>query len=190
MKTLEQTIRQITEEAGGKWGISLYDLDTGETWSVHENESFYSASIIKIPIMIAVYAAHNRGERNLSESMKLRREAIVGGSGVLQHLTPGIKLTVYDLVTLMIIQSDNTATNMLIDLLGVPTIQHTMKEIGLEKSKFYHKMMTIEVEREGLNEITAQEMTTMLRKLATGKIVSAYACEEMIAILKRQQIRD
>ncbi|MFS0673146.1 serine hydrolase [Ornithinibacillus sp. 179-J 7C1 HS] len=190
MKKLTDRIQQIIEEAGGAWGISLYDLNTDESWETNEQEPFYSASVIKVPIMIAAFAASHRGEMKLSEKIELKREDIVAGSGVLQHTTPGTQITIYDLITFMIIQSDNTATNMLIDLLGVKNIQQVMKDIGLEKSKFYHKMMTVEVDREGRNIITAHEMTEMLKKLVTGKVISVYACEQMIAIMKKQQIRN
>jgi beta-lactamase class A len=190
MKELTEQIRKVTETAGGTWGISLHDLDTNETWEVNGQELFYSASVIKIPIMIAVFAASHRKEIFLSKSLTLKREDMVGGSGVLQHMTPGTQVTIYDLITLMIIQSDNTATNILIDLVGTEAIQQTMIKIGLEESKFYHKMMTQDVRREGLNEITAHEMTDMLKKLVTGKIISVHSCEQMIDIMKKQQIRN
>ena len=190
MRNLTERIRRITEAAGGTWGISLHDLNTNETWELNAYELFYSASVIKIPIMIAVFAASHRKEISLSNCLPLKREDMVGGSGVLQHMTPGTQITIYDLITLMIIQSDNTATNILIDLVGTEAIQQNLKEIGLEKSKFYHKMMTQDANREGLNEITAYEMTNMLKELATGKIISVHACEQMIDRMKKQQVRN
>lgn len=190
LKQLTERIASITEMTGGTWGISLFDIDTKETWEVNEHLPFYAASVIKIPIMIAVFAASLREEIKLSSTMMLKREDIVGGSGVLQHMTPGTVFTIYDLVTLMIIQSDNTATNMLIDLVGTHNIQESMKDSGLETSRFYHKMMRKETNQKETNRITAHEMTNMLLKIAMGKIVSAEACREMITILKKQQIRN
>lgn len=190
MLELSKRIEEITDKAGGLWGISLYDLNTGECWEKNEHEAFYAASVIKVPIMIAAFAASHRGELSLSERLILKREDMVGGSGLLQHLSPGSSFTIYDLITLMIIQSDNTATNMLIDHIGVGEIQQTLREIGMEKTKFYHKLMTLEVNRDGQNEITAHEMTEMLMKLAQGKIISAHASEQMITIMKKQQIRN
>ena len=190
LKQLTERIANITEMTGGTWGISLFDIDTKETWEVNEHLSFYAASVIKIPIMIAVFAASLREEIKLSSTMMLKREDIVGGSGVLQHMTPGTVFTIYDLVTLMIIQSDNTATNMLIDLVGTHNIQESMKDSGLETSRFYHKMMRKETNQKETNRITAHEMTNMLLKIAMGKVVSAEACREMITILKKQQIRN
>jgi len=189
----QQLIAQITsiiETVGGTWGIALLDLDTKESWEWNEHKSFYSASIIKIPIMIALFTADERKEIKFSDTLILKRGDQVSGSCILQYMTPGTRFTIYDLITLMIIQSDNTATNMLIDLVGVQAVQETMKGIGLVSSKFYHKMMTVEADRKGLNEITAHEMTDMLQKLTTGKIISIHACEQMINILKKQQIRN
>jgi beta-lactamase class A len=185
-----EAIQKTIDNAGGIWGISLFDLDTNERFELHENELFYAASVIKVPIMIAAYSASHHGELQLGDRIVLKREDMVGGSGVLQHMTPGTRLTVYDLLTLMIIQSDNTATNILIELIGTEKIQQVMMDIGMEKSCFYHKMMIAPVDRKGFNGITAYEMTTLLKKLVTGKLVSVYACEQMIEIMKKQQIRE
>ncbi|WP_010099268.1 serine hydrolase [Ornithinibacillus scapharcae] len=190
MIELTDRIEEITNEAGGTWGIALYDMDTGISWEKNSHDTFYAASVIKVPIMIAAFAASQKGELSLSEQLELKREDIVGGSGVLQHLTPGYSFSIYDLITLMIIQSDNTATNMLINYIGVAEIQQSMREIGMEKSRFCHRLMTLEVDREGQNEINAYEMTEMLVKLASGKIISAHASEQMITIMKKQQIRN
>ncbi|GIO26872.1 serine hydrolase [Ornithinibacillus bavariensis] len=189
MKSLTETIQKVVDDAGGLWGISLLDLDTNDSWELNEHELFYAASVIKVPIMIAAFAASHNGEMELSKKVVLKREDIVGGSGVLQYMTPGTSVAIYDLITLMIIQSDNTATNLLVDLIGTEKIQQEMENIGLEKSCYYHKMMIGSVDRKEFNQITAAEMTMMLKKLVTGKIVSIHACEQMIDIMKKQQIR-
>ncbi|GAB3044967.1 serine hydrolase [Virgibacillus ainsalahensis] len=190
MKLLSENVKGLMNNAGGTWGIALEDFDTRESWQYNGDELFYAASVIKIPIMIAAYRGFENREFALSDSLELRREELVGGSGVLQHMTPGTLLSIYDLVTLMIIQSDNTATNMLIDFIGINHIQQTMQEIGLEDSKLYHKLMTVPADRKGDNIITASEMTGMLKKMVTGKIISFHACEEMINIMKKQQLQD
>ena len=190
MKELIKKIESITTLAGGTWGIALEDLDTHEMWSCNKDEIFYAASVIKVPILIAAFSAFERKELSLDGTIKLKREDLVGGSGVLQHMTPGTYLTVYDLLTLMIIQSDNTATNMVIDLVGKEKIQETMKELGFEKSKFFNKVMVVPADLEGVNQITAVEMSSMLKQMVMGKVVSLHACEQMIAILKKQQLQN
>lgn len=190
MKELIKKLESITEKAGGTWGIALEDLDTKETWECNGDEIFYAASVIKVPILIATFAAFDQKELSLDDTVQLKREDLVGGSGVLQHMTPGTYLSIYDLLTLMIIQSDNTATNMVIDLVGKEKIRQTLRELGLEKSEFYNRLMIVPANRVGVNQITALEMTSMLNHMVMGKVVSVYACEQMIDLLKKQQLQD
>lgn len=190
MKLLTKNILNIAEQYGGSWGMVIEDLDTKEKWEWHADDVFYAASVIKVPIMVACYAASEQKRISFSDTLLLKREELVGGSGVLQHMSPGTSLSIYDLIVLMIIQSDNTATNMLIDLLGVEMIQDTMNHYGWNKSKCFNQLMTVPVERKGNNVIVASEMSMMLKQMVTGKLVSAHACEEMISIMKKQQIRD
>lgn len=187
MEELGKKFTKHMTEAGGTWGVYIENLTTNESWSQLPDESFYAASIIKIPIMMAAYEAHHRGDFSMEDELTLWAEDIVGGAGVLQHMTPGTKLTVYDVITLMIIQSDNMATNMIIDLVGTEQIQQTMRDIGLTNSTFYNKLMTVPVEREGANMITAADMNEMMKVIANGDYTSAYACEHMIKIMKKQQ---
>ncbi|PKR85643.1 serine hydrolase [Heyndrickxia camelliae] len=190
MELLMNEIQDILHRTGGTWGICLEDLDKKQHWSWNEKEDFFAASIIKVPIMAAVFSAYDQGQFHLSDKIVLKREDLVGGSGILQHMTPGISLTIYDYLTLMIIQSDNTATNVLIDLVGVEKIQETMSEIGMKNSCFYNKLMTVPVKTKGRNKITAGDMAILLHKLTSGSIISQYACEQMIDIMKKQQFRD
>jgi|HigsolmetaAR206D_1030411.scaffolds.fasta_scaffold02958_2 beta-lactamase class A len=190
MEKLTRCIEKWINEAGGTWGIVLEDLNEGVRWEHNEDRLFYAASMIKLPIMAAVFAAASRGDFRLTDSLTVKKDDIVGGSGVLQHLSPELKLPIYDLVTLMIIQSDNTATNMLIDLVGFQEIRNAMQNLGMEDSTCFTKLMTVPVERPGRNMVTARDLNRLLKKLATGQFVSLYACEHMIDIMKKQQFRD
>ncbi|MED4754125.1 serine hydrolase [Brevibacillus choshinensis] len=190
LSKLSSQISQLVENAGGEWGIYLEDLHTGEKLAFQEHQRFYAASVIKVPIMTAVFAEAYAGNIALEQTIKLRREDLVGGAGVLQHMTPGTELTVQDLVTLMIIQSDNTATNIMIDLVGTESIRNTMKKTEMFNSQFYNKLMVVPAELEGYNEITAADMGAHFRYLATGKVLSYDSCLKMMTILKQQQHRD
>lgn len=187
--TLHDSIMSLVEKAGGNWGIVIEDLQTNERWTYQEDQRFYAASLIKLPIMTAVFAEQYAGKIAFADKLRLRKEDLVGGSGVLQQMTPGTELTIYDLLTLMIIQSDNTATNMLIDLAGKKSIRSIMKKTGMSNSQFYNKLMVIPAELEGYNEVTAADMANLLRLLATGKALSYNSCRQMISILKQQQIQ-
>src|SRR5699024_5872620 len=102
---------------------------------------FAAQSIIKVPIMAAIFTAYENGEFFLSEKRTIRKEDLVGGSGVIQHLSPGTELSIYDLMMLMIIQSDNSATNILIDLVDFELINQVMQEGGMRDSRLNKKLM-------------------------------------------------
>jgi beta-lactamase class A len=190
LTSLARTIQEWLDKAGGQWGIVLEDLTSGDRWTLNEDQRFYAASLIKVPIMTAVFAEAYAGTFAFEDRLKLRQEDLVGGAGVLQHMSPGTEITIHDLVTLMIIQSDNTATNMLIDLVGKERIREVMRKTEMNNSQFYNKLMIVPAELEGYNEVTAGDMATHLRYLATGKIISYHSCLQMINILKKQQLRD
>src|SRR5690625_6457444 len=113
MRKLSKKVEQLTHKTGGEWGIVLKDLQTKEIYGLNSALSFNAASVIKVPIMAAVFQGIDEGRYQLNDKLTLTEGEQVGGAGVLQHMTPGTKLTVEDLVVLMIIQSDNTATNMI-----------------------------------------------------------------------------
>ncbi|WP_438315781.1 serine hydrolase [Sporosarcina sp. FA9] len=190
MKELTQKIEEHIGNADGKWAIVLEDMDREEVWAVNQEELFYAASIIKLPIMAAAFDLAEQGKLTLSKQIELKRENQVGGAGVLQHLTPGTELTIYDLLTLMIIQSDNTATNILIDIVGVKQIQQMMKVLGMRKSEFYNKVMTVPTKIIGRNMITAVDISGLLKKFATGQSTSLHSCQQMIDIMKKQQLQN
>ncbi len=187
---LQESILAITEQTGGTWGVVIEDLQSHERFTLNPDERFYAASIIKLPIMTAVFAQVYSGKLSFEQTIPLRQEDLVGGDGVLKHMSVGLPLTVHDLVTLMIIQSDNTATNVLIDLVGTENIREMMRKTGMHNSAFYNKLMIIPAELEGKNEVTAADVASHLRHLATGQILSYNSCLQMISLLKKQQQRD
>ena len=190
MEELRSKVQKLVKPSKGTWGIVLEDLNTGEKWEHNEQELFYAASVIKVPIMAAVFQAVERKQLSLSDLISLKKEEYVGGSGVLQHLTPGTSLPLSDIILLMIIQSDNTATNLLIDLVGVENIQQTMKDAGMEYSTFYNKLMLSEPNPLGSNSIAAKDVGNLLSKMAQGQLVSEQASKQMIDMMKKQQVRD
>lgn len=189
LSKIEQQLNGLLEQAGGTWGIVIENLVTNERLSRNEDQRFFAASLIKVPIMAAVFAEAYNGKFAFADKITLRQEELVGGSGVLQHMSPGLEISVWDLVTLMIIQSDNTATNMMIDLVGKESIREMMRKTGMNNSQFYNKLMIIPAELEGYNEVTAGDMANHLRLMAAGKIISYNSCLQMIGIMKRQQIQ-
>lgn len=187
---LKPEIDQLLTETPGTWGIVIQDLAADQSIQWNAEEPFYAASMIKVPIMASAFLAAWEGEFSLEATIPLSKEVQVGGCGVLQHMTPGSEITIRDLITLMIIQSDNTATNMIIDLLGTERIRQTMIELEMRNSQFYNKLMVVPAKLEGSNTITAADMGACFRNIARGNIVSYHRCQDMLDILKKQQVRD
>ncbi|QQE73138.1 serine hydrolase [Brevibacillus composti] len=190
LASLKESIEALLAKSGGQWGVYLEDLTTREVLEINADQRFFAASLIKVPIMTAVFAEAYAGKFSLEERIPLRHEDQVGGSGILQHMTPGTEWSVYDLATLMIIQSDNTATNLLIELVGTDAIRTVMEKTGMSNSQFYNKLMIVPADLEGYNEVTAADMGSHLRALASGSIISYNSCLQMMGILKKQQHRD
>lgn len=191
MKALQEKIESMMTEIQGHWAVAIHDLNTNESFALNEHDQFKAQSMIKVPIMAAVFAAYEQKQLSLSDKVPLRREDIVGGAGVLPHLTVGLELPIYDLITLMIIQSDNTATNMLVDIVGFEAIQTIMEQAGMKDSCFRKKLVIYPaVEDDIENYISAADMNLFLSQLAKGQIISGYSSRHMITIMKHQQYRN
>lgn len=189
MDTLKKQVTEILDQAEGTWSVVIEDLDSEKAaFSIRGEKQYNAASIIKLPILAATYSMIDQEEMTLDDKVNLRQQDLVGGCGVLQHMSPGMSISVQDLLTLMIIQSDNTATNMIIDLVGKETIQQTMKQLGMKKSGFYNRLMIMPVDRVANNTVTAGDVAKLLKTFALGQFVSVDLCQRMIAIMKNQQI--
>lgn len=176
----------MATEGGMTLAVAASFTDGTPIVSLRAAEPYYPASTIKVPIMAEVFHQAHMGRFSLSDTLTVRPEDQVTGSGVLQHLSPGISLPIRDLVTLMIIVSDNTATNMLIDLVGAESVTAFMQELGLKHTLLYNKLQIVPTERKGANSATAEDMTALLVKMARSEVVSYDACRRMIDILLRQ----
>jgi beta-lactamase class A len=190
--------------------VSLFakHLESGVTFGIREDERVRTASTIKIAIMAGVFAAVAAGKARWSEELALRDTDKVGGSGVVRELSAGVRLPLRDLVHLMIVVSDNTATNMLLDRIGGDAVNEVVDQLGLKQTRVLRKILgggkdvqpvpsgVTEAgrapgnERFGIGVSTPREMVLLLEKIERGEVVSPEASREMIEILKRQQYKD
>lgn len=173
----------------GKISFLYENLVTGERFSYHEDEAMMAASVIKLFVMTEAFRRFEEGTLSQDHIVVMKRKDCVPSCGALTYLHDGIEVTALDLVTLMIIFSDNTATNVLIDLLGMERINETIKGLGFKKTLLQRKMYDTEKAARGIqNYITAAETGRLLRMMYEGKLVSQRASRQMLGILKNQQL--
>ena len=171
--------------------VSVYaeNLITGEAAGFQADADLIAASVIKLPILITAFSAAARGELSMDERFAVQPEAKMPSCGALTYLHDGLEVTLRDLCVLMIILSDNTATNMLIDRLGIDSINEEIARQGLTTTVLRRKLFDSEAAARGLeNSITAREMALLLRKLYHGACVSPEADAEMLSILRDQRL--
>ncbi|PWT91096.1 MAG: serine hydrolase [Blastocatellia bacterium] len=186
--------------AAFKGTVSLYakNLETGETYAVNADERVRTASTIKIAVMIEAFARVEEGKAKWTDEVVLTKEKKVSGSGILFELSDGLHLTLRDALNLMMMLSDNTATNLVLDVLTTDAVNARMESLGFKQIKILRKVGSggdsiagkdPENKRFGLGFATPHEWVLVMEKLERGEIVSKAASKEMIELMKREQAR-
>jgi beta-lactamase class A len=182
-----ETLAALAEGAPGSWSWDGERLDAPRRVAFQEHVERPSASLIKVPILAALYEAVEEGRARLDETVVMTAEDQVTGSGVLMDLTPGRAWTLRDLATLMITVSDNTATNLLLDRLGVEPVNQLAERLDLHQTRVLRRLQRLPVGAEGTNHTTAADMTRLMALIARGRVVSWRACQAMADLLRRCQ---
>jgi beta-lactamase class A len=174
-------------EAFGTVGVGIEGPD-GRRWSRHGDRRFKAASVVKIPLMIEVYRRVEAGTLRLDEAHVLSDADRAAGSGVLLHLHGGLAPSIEDLVYLTMSISDNTATNLLIESVGMDNVNATMRRLGMTGSTL-GRLMKGRPAQPGENENWAlpSDYARLITAILEGKAASAKACDRMVALLERQQ---
>lgn len=187
---LENKIENIVEESSANISVSFYDLDQGEGFSINGDEKVPSASMIKLLILLKALDECDKGKINLEDTIRLDDYEKVDGSGILKELSRDHKFSIRELLTLMIIVSDNTATNILIDLLGIEEINKIGHDLGLKKTTLERKMMDSNAREKGLDNFTSSnEILKLLKMIYEKDFVSEEYSNLALDILLRQQER-
>jgi len=190
-------IATIVEAFRGQMGVAAINLRTGEVLAVNADARFPTASTIKTAVMVEAWQQAADGRLPMATRIVLRDLDKVGGSGVLRGLGEGLSLSVGDLIHLMIVLSDNTATNMLIERLGTARVNARLESYGLNDTKLFRPTFRDgrpdvfpDLEREyGLGMSTPREMAKLMALIGARKAISAEASDAMLATLRRQQDR-
>ncbi len=205
-KALDKAVRQEIKAFKGKVTLFAKNLDTGASYGLGEEERVRTASTIKVPIMAATFALVAEGKAKWSDELVLTKEKKVSGAGILPDFGDGLRLTLRDAVHLMIMLSDNTATNLVLEHVTADAVNEKLESFSLKltrslrkiggggESKLFsadwNKKPDGSGSKYGIGVATPREMVELLEKIERGSIVSPEACKEMIGILKRQQYHD
>ena len=171
---LEASIHDIDQHLDGVMGVAIEDLTPGAQFPLHENEVFAQASSIKIAVLAELYRQAQQGKLKLTDLYTVQASDLVADSNIMGGLTPGVtRVTLRDLATMMIAVSDNSATNVLIDRVGMENVNAMLDSLGLSHTRLRRKMMDLDAAKQGRENIsTPREMMTLLAALYRGKVLN------------------
>ena len=182
---LERLLQEKVAAFPGVAGVALKELGEGLTIDLNAGEIFPTASTIKIHVLTKLLQRAEAGELDLDERIVVDPATHVQGSGVIAYLDGPVELSLRDMATLMMIASDNTATNICIDRAGIAETNALIQGMGLQKTVLRRKMMdTIATMHEQENVATPGELIAMIEFLQAGKPSPAVA-EQALAIMKK-----
>lgn len=199
-QSLESRIRAEVAPFKGKVFLYAKNLDSGQTYSFNGDERVRTASTIKIAVMIETFARVADGRAKWTDELVLTKAARYGGSGILPELSDGLRLTLQDAMRLMMVLSDNTATNMVLDYLTTDAVNERMNSLGFKATRIMRRVggggeskegkLGDNLKRFGLGATTTHEMVQIMEKLERGEIVSKEASKEMLDLMRREQGRN
>jgi beta-lactamase class A len=190
---LRRSLDSLAAAHRGVVGYSILNLDTGERLTLRGDETFPTASLIKVAVLVALYDLAEKKELSLDDPVIMLKIDRVPGSGYLQYLHPGLQLTLEDAAKLMTITSDNTATNLVLGEVEMRRVWQKMEALGLPHTKIHAKVFMGKLTsvapdsttKYGLGVTTPNEMAKLFELLARGKAVSLAADSSMLAILEQ-----
>jgi len=178
---LAQRLLPLIKAHKGRVGAAVKNLKTGESFAYQADEAMPTASLIKFPVLIELYRQADAGKIDLGKMLVLREEDKAPGSGILTtHFSAGASFALRDAARLMIAYSDNTATNLVLDEIGLPSTSETMKQLGYPNTQLHNKVFkgsktSLDPERSkkyGLGSTTAAEMIRLYEALESGELAS------------------
>ncbi|MCC8102340.1 MAG: serine hydrolase [Clostridiales bacterium] len=190
VKAYLESLRRRLDAMPGNVSVVYKNLSDGETFTYRPEEPHIAASVIKMFLMAAVFQGFKDGDFAPEDRIVVRREDCVPSCGVLTYLQEEPAVRIRDLVELMIIVSDNTAANVLFDLVGEERLAHFLREtLGLEKTVFGRKMFDSGRAAQGIeNYVTAADTAWFLEAIYRGELISPEASAEMYQILTHQRL--
>jgi beta-lactamase class A len=207
--TIDHRVQAAIQGFPGSVSLFAKNLDTGNSYELRADAPVPTASTIKLPIMVELFAEAEEGKLDWNQKLELTDQDKVSGSGVLTEFSGADAFPIRDLMHLMIVVSDNTATNLILDRIGGNAVNQRMAQLGLKQTAVMRKIMQPKLfpngsasphpegltsegrkpgnDRWGFGRSCPRDMVVILEKLYRGHLVSKAASGEMISVLKRQQ---
>ena len=182
---LDSAIHDIDQHLDGVMGVAVEDLNTGDQFFLHENEVFAQASSIKIAVLASPYLQAQQGKLKLTDLYTVQASDLVPDSDIMGGLTPGVtRVTLRDLATVMVAVSDNSATNVLIDRVGMANVNAMLDALGLAHTRLRRKMMDLDAAKQGRENIsTPREMTMLLDAIYHVKVLNKESTSDFFKML-------
>ena len=182
---LATSIQDVDQHLDGVMGVAIEDLTSGDHFFLHEDEVFAQASSIKITVLANLYLQVQQGKLKLTDMYTVQSSDLVPDSDIMNGLTPGVtRITLRDLATMMVAVSDNSATNVLIDKVGMPNVNAMLDSLSLTHTRLRRKMMDLQAAKEGRENIsTPHEMMTLLDAIYHGKVLNQESTQDFFQML-------
>ena len=194
---LQSKIIEMAARHHGKLALYAINLKTGEAISIDPDTPVPTASVIKLPILVEAMTQVKAGRRRLPDKITLQKDDIVQGSGILQFFDTPQAITLKDALTFMIIESDNTATNLVIDQVGIGNVNDRIAQMGLKETYLFKKVykpavgpMPADQKKFGLGKSTAREMAKIMESIVRCNLHDQQLCDDMLYMLRNQQYRN
>lgn len=187
----ERQLQSIVDTSPFLTGMMAVDLTTGDSFSINQDMVFAQASAIKIPILLEVYKQARESKFALTDTRPLLSTNTVAGSGILNAMTDPVSLSIRNYCMLMIGLSDNSATNTLIDLVGMQNVNATMQGLGLKNTRLQRKMIDQPASlRNEENISTPAEAVKIMKLLYDGKFIDKAASDEILLTLQKNPVEN
>jgi beta-lactamase class A len=182
---LEKSVLDVDRGLDGVMGVAIIDLTDGHKYLLHANDVYPQASSIKICVLAELYRQAQQGKLKLTDMYTVNAADLVQDSDIMGGLTPGVtQITLRDLATMMVAVSDNSATNVLIDRVGMENVNAFLSSQGLRDTRLRRKMMDLKAAGEGRENIsTPNEMAKLLQALYQGKILNKDMTDDFFKVL-------
>jgi beta-lactamase class A len=182
---LQASIEDVDQHLDGVMGVAIEDLNSGEHYFLRSDEVFAQASSIKITVLANLYLQAQQGKLKLTDLYTVQSSDLVPDSDIMNGLTPGVtRITLRDLATMMVAVSDNSATNVLIDRVGMQNVNAMLDSLGLANTRLRRKMMDLEAAKQGRENIsTPREMMVLLDAMYRGKVLNKESTDDFFKVL-------